>query len=133
MTRKPARKKKLSPVTQIRRLKAEVKQLQQDNWRETSRANMAEHKYREASDLALRRYLDQSGLMRHAMDRISDGLARLLGKELQPHAMKLFQQASRDLPAPIDFSTSENFDNSCEVIHAEIPKLRFSIVLGTRR
>lgn len=95
------------------------------------KAEFAEQRSRNAKQEALKYYMENSGLMRESIERISYELGRAVGKELEPHARKMFETSQRIYnDSPIKFSVHDSFvDRKIEVIRGEVRPFAYSIAL----
>ncbi len=97
-----------------------------------SRLRMADYRADNAKQEALNYFMENTGLMKHATDRVCYELGRAVGKELEPHARRLFETSKRKYDeAPIAFSMSATMlDRRIEVLRGEVRPLIYNIALA---
>lgn len=97
-----------------------------------SRIRMEAHRADQAKQKALDHFMNHSGLMELAVKRIAYELGRAVGKELEPHARKLFDSAHRHYNVnPIEFSVhNHQTHKEFETIRGEVKALCYNVVVG---
>lgn len=113
---------------QKRRDRETIRQLQEQVADLTKRTRLAEYRLSDARSVAFKEFTEQAGLIKHAMTIASHELARGLGKELHPHAIKLLE-ASRERQPIIDFTLESPLSRTETILRGEIPRLRYNVIL----